>query len=79
MKYKVIMTKHLFGNVIVEANNKDEAVKQAHMIVKQDEYKWYDEEKIDAHEVHEMSLICPKCNIKLLPESLYCHICGEKL
>lgn len=78
-KYRVIMTKKLFGNILVQANNKEEAVNEAYRIVKQNEYKWFDEEKIDAHEVYELPLICEKCNAKLPPESLYCNICGKKL
>ena len=79
MKYEVIMTKTLFGNVLVQAENKDDAVRKAYAIVKTDENKWYEEEKIDAHEVHEITLICEKCNSKLPPQSLYCNICGEKV
>lgn len=73
------MTKTLFGEIVVEAENKEVAIKEAYKIVTTDEYKWYDKEKIDAHEIHEIPLYCNKCNTKLPPESLYCNICGNKL
>lgn len=79
MKFKVIMTKCLFGDIIVEANDKETAVNEARDIVSSNKYKWYTEEKIVAHEAHVMPLYCHKCNTRLSPESIYCNICGAKL
>ena len=79
MKYKVIMTKRLFGEVLVRAQSKDEAVQKAYEMVKNDDYKWYSEEKIDAHEVHRLPIVCNNCKTTLPPESLFCNKCGAKI
>lgn len=79
MEYKVIMTKRLFGEILVQAQDKDEAVQKAYEIAKNNEYKWYSEEKIDAHEVHQVPIMCNNCNATLPPESLFCNKCGTKI
>lgn len=79
MKYRVTVTKTFLGNIIVNAKEKDEATEKARQIVYNDSYKWYEEECIDVHEVHELPLFCTQCDTKLTSDSLFCHKCGAKI
>ena len=79
MKYRVITTKCLFGEILVTAKNKDEAQKRAYEIAQNDEYAWHDKEKIDIHEIHEIPIFCKNCNTKISPDSIFCNKCGTKI
>lgn len=78
MKYKVITTKTLYGEIIVTAKDKDTAEIKARDIAQYDNYNWVNEHKVSVHEIHEIPFTCVKCGAKLPIESKYCNICGEK-
>lgn len=78
MKYRVITTKTLYGEIIVTAKDKDTAETRARDVALHDNYNWVNETKIDVHEIHETPLLCNKCGTKLPIESRFCNICGTR-
>lgn len=78
MKYTAIITKTLYGEIIVSAKDKDYAEIRARDVVQFDNYNWVKKQKIDIHEIHEIPMICTKCGTKLPKESKFCNMCGEK-
>ncbi|MBQ7116505.1 MAG: zinc ribbon domain-containing protein [Clostridia bacterium] len=79
MKYRIITTKTLYGEIIVTAKDKDNALIKARDVAQYDNYNWVSEQKIDLHEIHEMPVLCKKCNAKLSPDSFFCNKCGAKV
>ena len=78
MKYRVITTKTLYGEIIVTADDKDNASIKARDIAQYDNNNWVHEYKIDIHEIHEEPLVCSKCSTRLPIGSKFCNMCGEK-
>lgn len=79
MKYRVITTKTLYGEIIVTAKDKDTAIIKARDIAQYDNYNWVSKNKIDSHEIYEMPVFCKKCNAKLSSDSIFCNKCGTKV
>ena len=79
MKYRVLVDRLSYGDIEVNAKNREEAKGKALSIENRDKIKWFKNDDYQIAEITRIQTKCEKCGVEVPEESNFCFKCGAKI